>query len=376
MQISLISCMDDVPPTLWQNQPGLPFLSRAWLEALEHSGAVSKASGWQPMHLLASEGGRPLALLPVYLKQHSRGEYVFDHAWADAYYRYQLPYYPKLVTALPFTPVPGPRCVLAAGVDVKQVIHPLLATLREMTAACHASGWHGLFLDNDWQRACQEEGMAMRLGCQFAWTDAGYGDFEGFLASLTSKRRKTIRAERRRISEQGIVCWRVDGPSLRSADWQLFYECYSNTYAEHGQHPYLPAGFFQEIAQTLADQIMMVIAHREGTPIATALFLHDRERLYGRYWGVLKPADCLHFEACYYQGIEYCLERRLGYFDPGTQGEHKLARGFAPIVTYSAHWLRDPAFMQAIQRFVAEEREYVDAYRQDAAKHLPFRVNP
>jgi len=373
MPVRVLAAITDAPGALWQSATDYPFLSLPFLAALERSGAVSPATGWTPHHLLLEEAGQPKALLPLYRKTHSRGEYVFDHGWAEAYHRHGLDYYPRLVSAIPFTPVPGPRCLLAPGVVPEEVGSTLLAGVRREAKALGASSWHGLFLPPDWPAICEQQGLALRRGCQFAWRDQNYGDFEGFLAALTSKRRKTLRAERRRVVEQGVRCRRIAGPALVEADWDFFYRCYKQTYAEHGQRPYLSRGFFSLIAATMAPQVMLVQAEAADGPVACALFFRDSTTLYGRYWGALANVDCLHFEVCYYQGIEYCLEQGLGYFDPGTQGEHKLSRGFGPVLTCSAHWLAEPAFMAAVQRFVREEESHVRNYQQDAMQHLPFR---
>jgi len=359
-----LAAITDAPATLWESAGDYPFLSLPFLAALEQSGAVSKATGWTPRHLLLEEEGKALALLPLYRKTHNRGEYVFDHGWAEAYQHHGLDYYPRLVSSIPFTPVPGPRCLLAPGVSLEAAGPALLAGVRAEATACGASSWHGLFLPPDWQALCEQQGLALRRGCQFAWQDQGYGGFEGFLQALTSKRRK---------SEQGVSCRRLGGAELTEEHWDFFYRCYQQTYAEHGQRPYLSRAFFGAIAGSMPQQLLLVLAEAHGQPAAAALFFHDKTTLYGRYWGALANVDCLHFEACYYQGIEYCLERGLQHFDPGTQGEHKLSRGFGPVLTCSAHWLAEPAFMAAVQRFVQEEETYVRAYQQDALQHLPFR---
>jgi predicted N-acyltransferase len=373
MIIRTLHSISEVPASLWPAAPGYPFLSPAFLGALESTGAANTASGWTPRHLLLEENGRPLALLPLYLKTHSRGEYVFDHSWADAYQRHGLEYFPRLVSSIPFTPVEGPRCLLAAGTTLDAVGPALLDGIRAQVIATGASSWHGLFLPPDWQALCAKAGFALRLGCQFAWTDENHGDFAGFLASLTSKRRKNLKAERRRVADQGIRCRRLHGPDISSGEWDFFFRCYQRTYQLRGQRPYLARAFFSAIAIAMPEQLVLMLAEHDGQPLAAALFFRDDSTLYGRYWGSVQDIDCLHFELCYYQGIEYCLEQGLRHFDPGTQGEHKLMRGFRPVLTRSAHWLAEPAFMTAVKQFVNEEAEYVRRYQQEAATHLPFR---
>lgn len=373
MATRILSSLEQAPMLFWDEAPTYPFLSRAFLSALEQTGAVGPGTGWAPHHLLLEAEGRPLALLPLYRKSHSRGEYVFDHAWAEAYQRYGLRYYPKLLSAIPFTPVTGPRCLLAPGVTLADCGPALLAALKEETAALGASSWHGLFLPEDWQALCREQGLALRSGCQFFWTDATYGDFEGFLASFSSKRRKTLRRERRRVEEQGIACRWLEGAEIDSTTWAFFYDCYARTYALRGQHPYLGQAFFEQLGQSMPERLALVLAESATGPVACALFFKDADTLYGRYWGATEDIDCLHFEVCYYQGIDYCLRQGLQRFDPGTQGEHKLTRGFSPTLTYSAHWMAEPAFQEAIERFVQEEEDYVRRYQQDAKDYLPFR---
>lgn len=352
---------------------GDPFLSPAFLGALEDSGAVGPGTSWIPGHLLFLRGERPAALLPLYRKQDSRGEYVFDQGWAAAYRRHDLPYYPKLVTAIPFTPVPGPRLLLAPGEAAAEWIPRVLAALKEECRQQDSSGWHGLFVDEEWLAPAREAGLARRDGVRFHWSDQGYGDFEGFLASLTSKKRKDIRRERRLLAAAGVTCQRIAGPAVTAAEWDFFHACYERTYHEHGQSPYLNRDFFRRLAAAIPSRLHLVIARDAAGPMAGALFLHQGNTLYGRYWGSLRRADGLHFETCYYQGIELCLELGLREFDPGTQGEHKLLRGFAPRLTHSLHWLAEPAFRAAVQEFVAAEREEVRRYAEAASDALPYR---
>lgn len=351
-----------------------PFLHPGFLQALETSGAVGPGTAWQPCHLLFEHAGQPRALLPLYRKRDSRGEYVFDQAWAHAYERHGLPYYPKLLTAIPFSPVPGPRLLLAPGENPafwqQQALHAVQMECREQGL----SGWHGLFVDEDWLTAAQTQGFAVREGCRFHWSNPGHHSFEDFLGTLTSKKRKDLRRERRLLQEAGVVCRRLRGPEISEADWDFFWHCYQQTYFEHGQRPYLNREFFRQLASSQPQQLMLVIAADSDGPMASALFLHNDSSLYGRYWGCLRRADGLHFEVCYYQGMEFCMEQGLRDFDPGTQGEHKLLRGFAPVITYSLHWLAEPGFQDAIQRFTQEESVAVRRYAAEAASALPFKT--
>ncbi|MCC2637658.1 MAG: hypothetical protein K0Q68_1377 [Moraxellaceae bacterium] len=371
-----LSRLADTPGLGGFGASGDPFLHPAYLLALETSGAVGPGTAWEPCHLLFLRDETPVALLPLYLKHDSRGEYVFDQAWASAYLRHGLPYYPKLVTAIPFTPVPGPRLLLAPGETLAEWLPVVLAAVKQECLVQDASGWHGLFVSNDWIAPAREAGLALREGCRFHWSNRGYGSFEDFLATLTSKKRKDIRRERRLLAEAGVACRTLTGAAIDAAAWDFFHRCYVRTYHEHGQTPYLNREFFGLIASTLREHLSLVIASDEAGPMASALFLHQGDTLYGRYWGSLRRADGLHFEVCYYQGIELCLRLGLSGFDPGTQGEHKLLRGFAPRLTHSLHWLREPAFRAAIEDFVAAESREVRRYQAAATAALPYRQDP
>ncbi len=346
------------------NRLRYPFLRREFLAALEETGAVGGVTGWEPLH-----GPDDSCVWPLYRKWHSMGEYVFDQGWAAGYERVGLRYYPKLVTAVPFTPVPGPRwrgeCAdPAARVD---------RLLREEVAESGASGWHLLFPDSATREALRELPLVERLGCHFHWVNRGYDDFDGFLAALMSRKRKNLRRERRKVAEQGVAVERAVGADIPESWWRHFHQCYALTYLRRGQRPYLHPDFFKRLFATMAEQLMMVTASRHGELLAAALYLFDSERLYGRYWGTLEDLDGLHFELCYYQGIEFCIERDLEGFDPGVQGEHKLLRGFEPRLTRSLHWLSDPRFHAAVRDFCNEEARAVSDYMEQARAHLPYR---
>lgn len=348
-----------------------PFLRHEFLHALEASGAVSRSTGWVPDHLTLWRGGALVGVMPHYQKFHSYGEYVFDWSWADAWEGAGGRYYPKGLTAIPFSPVPGPRLALADGVD------PLAAreALAEAWEGGALSGWHLLFAADDevdaWLAA--RPTLLVRHGVQFQWQDRGYGDFEGFLAALTAKRRKTIRRERRRVAEQGLSLHRLAGEAIGDRELEHFFRCYEITYLERGRHGYLNLDFFRRLHRTMPEALLLIQARLDGQPVAAALCLQGSRTLYGRYWGSEVLADCLHFEACYYQGIEHCLAHGLTCFDPGTQGEHKLTRGFAPRRLRSLHDIGDPRLREALVRFCDEERRHVDAYCRAAERALPFR---
>lgn len=338
-----------------------PFLRPAFHRALENSGAVGPATGWRPAHL--EDDG---AWMPLYLKHHSRGEYVFDFAWADAYLRHGLAYYPRLVTAIPFTPVPGPRWRGELSAD------RLWQQVQDRLVEYGASSWHLLFPDEPTGQALAALPLAHRQACNFRWFNRGYQSFDDFLSTLVSRKRKSFRRERRRVEEQGLAVERRTGVAIPDHWWQAFYRFYAATYLKRGQRPYLPPEFFRRVAADMPEHLMMIMAFHQGEPAATALYFFDDERLYGRYWGSLREFDALHFELCYYQGIEFAIERGLTEFDPGVQGEHKILRGFEPVLTRSLHHLRDPRFHEAVVDFCEREGEAVLTYRDQARQLLPY----
>ncbi|WP_129139065.1 GNAT family N-acetyltransferase [Modicisalibacter coralii] len=371
--IETLNAVEALPATAWNAlvPADQPFLRHEFLHALEASGAVSPASGWTPRHLAVRLDGVLVALLPRYLKDHSFGEYVFDWAWADAWERAGGDYYPKGLTAVPFTPVPGARLLMGDGAARREV----MAALGEHCCDATLSSWHLLFAEDaeidDWLAVRPE--LLERAAVQFQWRDAGFGDFAGFLAAMSAKRRKEVRRERRRVAEQGLELVRLEGEAIDAAALEHFYRCYRITYYERGQQPYLSLDFFRRLRETMPEALLLVQAWHGARPVAAALCLQGSETLYGRYWGSEVEADCLHFEACYYQGIEHCLAKGLTRFDPGTQGEHKLSRGFAPRRLRSLHFIAHRGFRDAVARFCAEEREHVAAYARHAETRLPFR---
>ncbi|QOL49337.1 GNAT family N-acetyltransferase [Massilia litorea] len=375
----IASSLSEIGEQAWngllaQQEEANPFLSYAFLHALHESGSAAPETGWQPQYIalyedVAGRGATLAAALPLYVKGHSYGEYVFDWAWADAYQRHGLDYYPKLLAAVPFTPVAGPR--LLAVDDAARAA--LIAVLKATQRATEVSSTHILFPPEAHARQLQEAGFMLRSGVQFHWLNPGYADFEEFLATLEQKKRKNIRAERRKVREAGVTLRRVRGADATDADWKLFNRCYRHTYAAHYSTPYLNLDFFRRIGRTMPDNILLVIAEREGRPIASSLVIHSADTLYGRYWGELEHVPCLHFEAAYYQPLEFCIEQGIKTFEGGAQGEHKMARGFLPTRTFSAHWLAHPSFADAIERFLEREAGGIDDYISELNERNPFK---
>ncbi|WP_404343170.1 GNAT family N-acetyltransferase [Vreelandella venusta] len=374
---SILPAIEAVAASQWdalvpQQQP---FLRHGFLQALEISGSVSAATGWEPCHLCVWQGAQLVGAMPMYRKHHSYGEYVFDWGWAEALERAGGEYYPKGLSAIPFTPVPGPRMLIAPGADANAIRAQLASAWRQQCEALGLSSWHLLFADEPeveaWQRECPE--LIAREGVQFQWRDRGFGDFEGFLASMTSKRRKMIKRERRLVADQGMTLHRLEGTAISDVDMAHFYRCYTITYHERGRPPYLNHAFFERLRQVMPEALMLVQARLEGHPVAAALYFQAGNTLYGRYWGSEVMADCLHFEACYYQGVEHCLAKGLTLFDPGTQGEHKLVRGFAPQRVRSLHYLAHPGLAAGVAQFCHEEGVHIMAYRRAAEDALPFK---
>ncbi len=352
---------------------GDPFLNYGFLSALEDNDCVGAASGWHPRHLCLRDDDGVQAVMPVYLKDHSHGEFVFDWSWARAAQSAAIPYYPKLVTSIPYTPVSGPRCGYQDSAQLAQLLQGV-ADLAETSAA---SSWHLLFPDAQLSEALQAASGSMELlerrDCHFVWCNRNYQDFDDFLQTFSSRKRKNIKRERRRVQEQGIELRPLEGAEIGPALMDDFFQFYQLTYHRRGQRPYLNRGFFQQLLASLSDQLLLVVAYRDRQLVGAALFIKGEDTLYGRWWGGLPDIDCLHFEACYYQGIEYAIGAGLQRFDPGIQGEHKLLRGFEPQQTRSLHWIRDPRLAAAVQHWLVGERQEIDLYQQRAREHLPYR---
>jgi len=374
--LSIVETLRDVDAAEWDallgaepaTQARHPFLKHAFLDALIDSGCASADTGWQPQFLLLRHGGVLAGAMPLFVKSHSYGEYVFDWAWADAYARHGVEYYPKLLCAVPFTPVTGPR-LLARDERAREA---LLAAALEL--ARQASSLHILFPTEGEARLMQAQGMMLRRTVQFHWENAGDADFEAFLARMSHRRRKNIRQERRRVREAGVTLRRLRGREIEPAHWEFFYRCYRTTYAAHGSRPYLNLQFFRRFGATLGQHAVMVLAERAAAPVAVSLLVRGGDTLFGRYWGAIEHIPLLHFECCYYQAIEYAIAEGLRSFEGGAQGEHKLFRGLMPVETLSAHWLAHPAFAQAIEDHLARERRGIAHYVNELAEHSPFKA--
>jgi len=379
VRAEIVARLSEVPAADWDalDAAGNPFLSHAFLDALESRACVGGDTGWEPRHLLLrDEAGRLIAAVPRYEKAHSWGEFIFDWSWAQSYARAGLDYYPKQLAAIPFTPVTGPRLLVRAGAEASTLRGTVAALLRETASRDGASGVHVNFTTDDDQAALEAAGFLRRHDCRFLWRNRGYRDFDDFLDGFRSDKRKKLRRERRRVLEAGITLRSLPGEDIGADLWRTIFAFSERTFLRHGNGHYLNADFLADVARRLPGAVVVKLAEREGTPLAAAVFLQGGGTLYGRYWGAAGHEDCLHFEACYYQGIEHCIAQGLEQFDPGTQGEHKLARGFAPTLTNSAHWLAHEGFHAAVARYLERERAGVLEYLEAARQHLPFQRGP
>lgn len=375
----IVSSLSEIGQPVWDallalQDDATPFLSYAFLDALHESGSASVRSGWQPQYLTLwrnADGEERLeAALPLYAKSHSYGEYVFDWAWADAYRRNGLDYYPKLLSAVPFTPVTGSR-LLARDAESRAA---LVAALCAIQQGNDFSSTHILYPPQQEAGQLHEAGFLLRSGVQFHWLNDGYRNFDDFLDTLERKKRKNIRAERRKVQEAGVTFRHISGRDASEGDWRFFKRCYDHTYAAHHSTPYLNLDFFLRIGATMPDNLLLIVADRDGQPIASSLVVHDDKTLYGRYWGALAHVDCLHFETAYYQPLEFCIAHGIACFEGGAQGEHKMARGFLPQKTWSAHWLAHPGFSHAVEEFLQQESSGVADYIDELNEHNPFRT--
>jgi predicted N-acyltransferase len=360
-----------------------PFMRHEYLHALHASGCATPETGWTPKFFLLERHGELRAACVLYLKTHSHGEYVFDWAWAKAYAQHGLAYYPKALCAVPFTPVPGTRLLAKTQADRERLATALLDFCQRQ----QLSGLHSLFASDDDLAAFETSGLLLRHTVQFHWqnTPPGYTDFDAFLAQLTADKRKKIRQERRKVADAGVSFRVSEGRQISPADWEFFYRCYERTYLEHGNAPYLNRDFFARMASTMAEDWLLFVAERDGQAIAASLIALNTscaqvkhtavtERVaYGRYWGALERVDCLHFEACYYQPLAWCIANGYQRFEGGAQGEHKLARALLPVTTTSAHWLAQPQFLAAVDRYLSAEREGIQNYVEDLTQHSPFK---
>jgi uncharacterized protein len=368
----VVNAPADVEASAWNAllalSGGSPFMRHEYLAALHDSGSAVHETGWTPQYMTLAREGQLVAACPLYLKSHSYGEYVFDWAWANAYQQHGVRYYPKALTAVPFTPVPGPRLLARDS-------HARAALVRAVLAWCKQkklSSLHLLFGTDEDIAACTDAGLMLRNTVQFHWMNAAYADFDAFLASLSQEKRKKIRQERRKVAEAGVTFRHAEGTGITEADWNFFYRCYERTYLEHGNPPYLTRDFFLRMARTMPENWLLFIAERKGRPIASSLIAIGDQAAYGRYWGALERVDCLHFEACYYQPLAWCIARGYERFEGGAQGEHKMARALMPVKTTSAHWLAHPAFADAVEQFLRREGRGIENYLEHLEGRSPF----
>lgn len=370
MKLHTVSSLEKVAPQEWDQLAGNdPFLQHAFLHALHTTGCASPETGWAPQYLLLRDGGELAGAIPLYLKGHSYGEYVFDWAWADAYHRHGIEYYPKLLSAIPFTPVVGTR-LLARRPEYRS---QLIAGALELARQTKTTSLHVLFPSAADGECLAAHGFLLRQGRQFHWKNDNYTDFDDFLGRLSHDKRKKIRQERRKVRDAGITFRWLEGTDISAEYWAFFVRCYHQTYHEHHSSPYLSLDFFKRIGAAMPGNIALVCAERAGNPVAASLLIHNHTHLYGRHWGAIEHHPLLHFEACYYQGIEYAIARNLQVFEGGAQGEHKMARGLMPVNTQSAHWLAHPEFAAAIENFLGQESALMDQHDHELAARSPFR---
>jgi len=377
LSAEFLPTLGDIDAQDWNQLAGddYPFLRHEFLYGLETTGCTNSESGWQPCHLVLRDAQGLLAIMPLYLKSHSYGEYVFDWSWADAWQRSGLEYYPKLVSAIPFTPATGPRLCTRDATTTEQVWPAVLQALRQFSERQGISSWHLLFPEEAQSQQLLDLDTHRRTATQFHWFNEGYASFDEFLATFSSRKRKNLRRERTRVVEQGLTLQTLTGSEISEADWLQFHRFYQQTYAKRSGHGgYLTRDFFLKTAPSLGEKVVMVVAKQSGLAVAAALYFRSADTLYGRYWGCEREFDCLHFEACYYRGIEYCIEHGLQRFDPGAQGEHKIQRGFRPVSTWSNHWIADPQLSAAVGNFTRQEETHTQQYQSQAAELLPFKA--
>ena len=374
MKVTVHDSISSITREDWNALAGndYPFLQHAFLALAERTGSVSPDAGWTPRHLTLNDGGKLRAAMPLYEKSHSWGEFVFDWAWAQAYEQAGLDYYPKLVSAIPFTPAPSTR-ILKADKNDDEAARILLHAAIQLAGDTACSSLHILFPTTDEIPLLDEAGLLVRQDCQFHGRNRGYRSFDDFLATFTSAKRKKAKRDRRRVAENGIQFRRLRGAELDNDTWSTVYALIARTFMLRGSLPYFNQAFFEGLSAHLPENILVIMAEKDGRPVAAAVFFESDTTLYGRYWGSDGHFDALHFETCYYQGIDYCIESGKQLFEPGTQGEHKISRGFAPVETWSAHWLAHPEFADAIERYLDEEGRHIDRYIETVDAHTPYK---
>lgn len=378
ISISRAASADAIPRAAWTRlcPPGHPFLNADFLAIIEQHGAAARPWGWTPCHLVASDAGNTIVgLLPLYVKTHSHGDFIYDWSWAAAYRQLGREYYPKLMSCVPHTPVAGPRLLVADGPDATVIRQALIDGAQRLSKDAGASSWHVALPGDDEINLLQNEGLLISDDVQFHWVDPGCGDFDGYLSTFSAAKRRKVRAERRRVAESGLSIETRHGDQIEAAEWPLLHALYASTFERFNNHAAFSAACFADLAAALGRRMVAFIARDADVPVAIALCFRSDEALYGRYWGGSGHYHSLHFELCFYQGIAYCLREGLRRFEPGAGGEHKLARGFTPTIVHSAHWINDPQMRQLLSRHLARQSEAVAGYRDAAAMHLPFRCD-
>jgi hypothetical protein len=367
--------IDELDPRQWNALGGdrNPFLRHEFLAALEHTHCIGPGTGWDPAYITVSDDAGLAAATPAFIKSHSYGEFVFDFAWAQAYTRVGRRYYPKLAVAVPFTPATGPRLLVRPDLDRAATAARLLKEIESYASSRGLSSVHALFLDEPARAVCADAGWLIRRDCQFHWTNRGYASFDGYLETFTADKRKKAKRERRRVAEAGIHFETLMGGALDERTLDTVYAFHRDTFLRHGHEPYLTREFFTQAARTLGDALMVKLAMHGSTPVAAAIFFWSQDALFGRYWGAAADYNSLHFETCYHQGIEFCIEHGIARFEPGTQGEHKVSRGFEPAITWSAHYIPNRQFRNAIEEYLEREGQAVDAYAEEIQGHVPYR---
>lgn len=376
MKVDFINSINEINKEEWNKiiNSDYPFLKYEFLESLEKHKCVSEDRGWSPFHVIVSDENKKIAIMPMYIKTDSQGEFIFDWSWADAFYRNGVNYYPKLVCSIPYTPASGPRLSVTQEDKTKEIIENIYSALKEISEELDFSSVHILLAEEEEIRSFSNAGFSIRSSYSFHWFNNNYKDFNNFLEDMTSRQRKNIKKERDKILQQGITMKKIKGEGITDKMLSAFYQFYQLTYLKRGMQGYLNYDFFKEIFQLIPENILLIMAlDKGGNYVAGALNFYDKKKLYGRYWGCFEEFDSLHFETCYYQGIEFCIDNALVAFDPGVQGEHKIKRGFCPIETFSAHWIKDSRFREAIDDFLVREKAHVKNYNDDRKVLLPFK---
>ena len=381
MKIGFHNSIEEISKNEWNsllNDINYPFLKHDFLQLLENTNCVGAKTGWIPLHITVSKDNSLLAAMPLYLKSHSQGEFVFDHSWANAFYQHGLDYYPKLVSSIPHTPASGPRFLIKEGENKKELFEMIKEGVKNIAAKNNISSWHILFPMEEEVDFYDDSNLSIRKNAQFIWFNKNFESFEDYISSFRARHRKNVKKERDKIKKQDLILETFSGENLSYDLLNKFYKFYLSTNIKRsGFSGHLTKQFFLNFPPTLFKNLVIVFAKKKSTDemVGGSLFFRDNKNLYGRYWGCIEEFDCLHFECCYYQGIDYCIKNKLQKFDPGVQGEHKIKRGFSPTETYSAHWIADERFREAIEDFVNKEERHINYYLEDAKKLLPFKTS-